>query len=121
MTLVKLFISAIICWLSVTFIQVTAFQWDGIDFTLIDLPNLVSLIGITSLFVAFYMLILGGIALIVMKKFKLLNRVHYVSAGVICSLPMIFSGEIEWQIAAIVSGLFSGLIMYSMATKQTVT
>jgi hypothetical protein len=34
---------------------------------------------------------------------------------------MIFSGEIEWQIAAIVSGLFSGLIMYSMATKQTVT
>lgn len=121
MTLVKLFISAIICWLSVTFIQVTAFQWDGIDFTLIELPNLVSLIGITSLFVAFYMLILGGSALIVMKKFNLLNRVHYVSAGVICSLPMIFSGEIEWQIAAVVSGLCSGVIMSSMANKQTVT
>jgi hypothetical protein len=118
---VKFSIAVALSWLNVTLIHVTAFQWDGIDFAISELLKILTLFGITSLFVAFYMLILGGVALVMMNKFKLLNRIHYVSAGVICSLPMILSGEIEWQIAAIVSGLCSGLIMSSMAVNKNVT
>jgi hypothetical protein len=119
--LVKLLIASIISWLIVTIIHIVAFQWDGIDFTYHELPSLVPLIGLTSLFIACYMLIFGSVSLLLMRRFKLLSRVHYIAAGVICSIPMIFSGEIEWQIASMVSGLTSCLIMSSTVNNQVVT
>lgn len=121
MPLVKRLIFSIISWLIVTIIHVVAFQWDGIDFTVQELPSLFPLICLTSLFIACYMLVFGSIALLLMKRFKLLSRVHYIVFGVICSIPMTFSGEIEWQIAAMVSGLATGLIMSSSVNNQVVT
>jgi hypothetical protein len=56
-----------------------------------------------------------------MRKLKFYRRYHYILAGVLCSLPMLFSGEVEWQIAAILSGVISGVLIAFVGVRAHTT
>jgi hypothetical protein len=76
---------------------------------------------LTGAFIAIYFAIIGGAALLVMRKLKCYRRYHYILAGVLCSLPMLFSGEVEWQIAAILSGVISGILIAFVGVRAHAT
>ncbi len=111
MSALRLFLSILLSWLVATVIHSAAFKWDGIEFSISDVLELMPLFLLTGTFIAIYFVVVGGTALIVMRKFRFYRRRNFVVAGVLCSLPMLFSGEIEWQIAAILSGVLSGTLI----------
>ncbi|MFQ3249481.1 MAG: apolipoprotein N-acyltransferase [Glaciecola sp.] len=118
MSALRLFLSILLSWLVATVIHSAAFKWDGIEFSVSDVPELIPLFLLTGIYIAIYFVVVGGTALIVMRKLRFYRRRNFVVAGILCSLPMLFSGEIEWQIAAILSGVLSGTLIAFVGGAQ---
>ena len=111
MSALRLFLSILLSWIVATVIHSIAFKWDGIEFSFSDVSELIPLFLLTGTFIAIYFVLVGGAALIIMRKLRFYRRRNFFLAGIICSLPMLFSGETEWQIAAVLSGVLSGSLI----------
>lgn len=115
----------IISWIAVTSIFVFTFQFDGISFSFSSLDGVFTLWGVTSIFTGAYFLVVGIPILYFLFKRQRVTRKAFIFAGVIASIPMFLlvltSGEIEWAIATIISGVIGGLIFAVMLANNQST
>lgn len=121
----RLAISALISWFIVSAIFMAAFQWDGIDFAITDLPNMVPLLFLTSGAVAIYMIVFGGLGLAVFIKLRLRKKTHFFIIGLLCTAPLLlgtlFGQEFEWFIATLISGTIASGIIALFGSPKDVT
>lgn len=121
MSELRLFFSILLSWLVATVVHSAAFKWDGINFSVSSIVELMPLFLVTGAFIAIYLAIVGGAALLIMRKLRFYRRHHYILAGILCSLPTLFSGEVEWQVAAVLSGLLSGVLIAFIGVRSHAT